>query len=168
MFAWNRWYLPSVGRYLELDPIAKAGGFNGFYGPNWYVYAEGNPLSNIDPWGLLDCHPGESTLVCKCRFDPSVCQFVEPRVTPDLPWWLRWLAPAPLPFFGGDDPPPKPPTDCPPTGSKPCECTCLGPVNPDWNPDDSRHGDRNGGQQPYPTACREECTMRGFGNSQCR
>jgi RHS repeat-associated protein len=51
-YNWNRWYLPSVGRYLELDPIAKAGGFNGEYGPDWYGYAEGNPLSNIDPWGL--------------------------------------------------------------------------------------------------------------------
>jgi RHS repeat-associated protein len=51
-YNWNRWYLPSVGRYLELDPIAKAGGFNGFYGPNWYGYAEGNPLTYIDPLGL--------------------------------------------------------------------------------------------------------------------
>jgi RHS repeat-associated protein len=51
-YNWNRWYLPSVGRYLELDPIALAGGFNGFYGPNWYGYAEGNPLRYSDPWGL--------------------------------------------------------------------------------------------------------------------
>lgn len=51
-YNWNRWYLPSVGRYLELDPIAKAGGFNGFYGPNWYGYAEGNPLRYTDVMGL--------------------------------------------------------------------------------------------------------------------
>jgi RHS repeat-associated protein len=51
-YNWNRWYLPSVGRYLELDPIAKAGGFNGFYGPNWYGYAEGNPSRLLDPTGL--------------------------------------------------------------------------------------------------------------------
>jgi RHS repeat-associated protein len=51
-YNWNRWYLPGVGRYLELDPIAKAGGFNGFYGPNWYGYAEGNPLRWTDPRGL--------------------------------------------------------------------------------------------------------------------
>jgi RHS repeat-associated protein len=50
-YNWNRWYLPSMGRYLELDPIAKAGGFNGFYGPNWYGYAEGNPTSLVDPDG---------------------------------------------------------------------------------------------------------------------
>jgi RHS repeat-associated protein len=51
-YNWNRWYLPSVGRYLELDPIAKAGGFNGFFGPNWYGYAEGNPLRRSDRRGL--------------------------------------------------------------------------------------------------------------------
>jgi RHS repeat-associated protein len=50
-YNWNRWYLPSVGRYLELDPIAKAGGFNGEYGPNWYGYAEGNPVSRSDRTG---------------------------------------------------------------------------------------------------------------------
>jgi RHS repeat-associated protein len=49
---WNRWYLPSMGRYMELDPIAARGGFNGFYGPSWYGYAEGNPLGAIDPDGL--------------------------------------------------------------------------------------------------------------------
>ncbi len=55
-YNWNRWYLPSVGRYLELDPIARAGGFNGFYGPNWYGYAEGNPLKYSDRTGL---YPGQ-------------------------------------------------------------------------------------------------------------
>jgi RHS repeat-associated protein len=47
-YNWNRWYLPTMGRYMELDPIALAGGFNGPFGPNWYGYAEGNPLENID------------------------------------------------------------------------------------------------------------------------
>jgi RHS repeat-associated protein len=51
-YNWNRWYLPSLGRYMELDPIAAGGGFNGFYGPNWYGYAEGNPLRWTDPEGL--------------------------------------------------------------------------------------------------------------------
>lgn len=48
----NRWYLPSIGRYLELDPIALWGGMNGAHGPDWYSYAEGNPLSKADPFGL--------------------------------------------------------------------------------------------------------------------
>jgi RHS repeat-associated protein len=41
-----------MGRYMELDPIALRGGFNGDYGPDWYGYAGGNPLSYTDPRGL--------------------------------------------------------------------------------------------------------------------
>jgi hypothetical protein len=41
-----------AGRYLELDPIALDGGFNGSAGPDWYGYAEGNPLSRTDYMGL--------------------------------------------------------------------------------------------------------------------
>jgi RHS repeat-associated protein len=50
-YNWNRWYLPGVGRYLELDPIALQGGLNGEYGPDWYSYAQGNPLIRLDPTG---------------------------------------------------------------------------------------------------------------------
>jgi RHS repeat-associated protein len=49
---WHRWYLPTIGRYMELDPIALHGGFNGPFGPNWYGYAEGNPLRWTDEEGL--------------------------------------------------------------------------------------------------------------------
>lgn len=51
-YNWNRWYLPSMGRYMELDPIALAGGFNGRWGPDWYGYALQNPGKWIDPTGL--------------------------------------------------------------------------------------------------------------------
>jgi RHS repeat-associated protein len=50
-YNWNRWYLPSVGRYLELDPIAKEGAFNTPLGVDWYGYASGNPMRFIDPNG---------------------------------------------------------------------------------------------------------------------
>jgi RHS repeat-associated protein len=50
-YNWNRWYLPGAGRYLELDPIALAGGFNGFGTPDWYNYGNGNPLTYTDPSG---------------------------------------------------------------------------------------------------------------------
>jgi len=51
-YNWNRWYLASVGRYLEPDPVAMGGGFNGEFGLDWYSYAAGNPLLFIDPLGL--------------------------------------------------------------------------------------------------------------------
>ncbi len=51
-YNWNRWYLPSLGRYMEPDPIAVAGGFNGAFGPDWYAYAVQNPLGYVDPDGL--------------------------------------------------------------------------------------------------------------------
>jgi len=50
-YNWNRWYLPGVGRYLELDPIALEGMMNTEYGPDWYNYALGNPLSYYDADG---------------------------------------------------------------------------------------------------------------------
>jgi RHS repeat-associated protein len=46
-----RWYLPSMARYMELDPAALRGGLNGGYAPDWYGYANGNPLRWTDPKG---------------------------------------------------------------------------------------------------------------------
>jgi RHS repeat-associated protein len=42
----NRDYVPYLGRYLESDPIGLAGGMN------TYQYANGNPLTTIDAFGL--------------------------------------------------------------------------------------------------------------------
>src|SRR5579871_4555692 len=47
-------YDPQTGRYVESDPIGQ------LWGMSTYAYANGNPLSNFDPEGLL------SQAVTKC------------------------------------------------------------------------------------------------------
>lgn len=41
-----RMYSPTLGRFLQTDPIGYGDG------PNWYNYAHGNPVNGTDPFGL--------------------------------------------------------------------------------------------------------------------
>jgi len=46
----NRFYSPALGRFVSKDPI----NFNGGY--NLYRYADGNPVTYTDPFGLSACY----------------------------------------------------------------------------------------------------------------
>lgn len=47
-YNWFRHYDPSIGRYIQSDPIGLSGGWN------TYVYASASPILRVDPFGLSD------------------------------------------------------------------------------------------------------------------
>jgi RHS repeat-associated protein len=106
-YNWNRWYLPGVGRYLELDPIALGEGFNGFGSP-WYNYALSNPLRWTDVMGLAWCPPGlaneEGPRFCYKLWEPPK---PPPPVLPEWECFKRCssgMSPWPLMFGRFVDP----------------------------------------------------------------
>ncbi len=54
---WWRDYDPTLGRYIEADPIGIDGG------QNVYAYVHGDPLNRADPMGLQAVNPLEATCV---------------------------------------------------------------------------------------------------------
>ena len=69
-----RYYDPDAGRFLSVDPITPANG--GVFRTNRFVYANGNPVTNIDPDGRNTNSDGRETDPCAsaanvCAFDSN-------------------------------------------------------------------------------------------------
>lgn len=58
LFMRNRFYSPSLGRFMTEDPIGLAGGDVGFY-----RYVQNNPVNFVDPWGLWSFWFGGTAVV---------------------------------------------------------------------------------------------------------
>ena len=76
-YNWNRYYDPTVGRYVSSDPIGLAGGLNA------YVHLRANPLRYIDPRGL-------------CAADDLGCQMAASPLIPPLYVPGAWIPPGPF------------------------------------------------------------------------
>jgi RHS repeat-associated protein len=137
-YNWNRWYLPGVGRYLELDPTALGGGLNGRGAPDWYNYSLGNPLGFIDPgadtpaaaiplvlWGAGIVVGAWEAYVVQCT-NAGTCPWNRPSCsTPPIDYTPR----PTIPTVGQPDPldptPYRPDENCPEKFSI-CKGICAG------------------------------------------
>src|SRR5437764_1264639 len=66
LFMRSRYYNPYLCRFVNSDPSGFAGGLN------WYAYADGNPVSLLDPFGLGAEEAGFSSWLSKTFSNENV------------------------------------------------------------------------------------------------
>ncbi|WP_211612205.1 RHS repeat-associated core domain-containing protein [Paraburkholderia haematera] len=58
----NRYYSPATGRFISEDPIGYASGQT-----NAYAYVAGNPVQNVDPFGLATTPTADEIISSQCQ-----------------------------------------------------------------------------------------------------
>lgn len=58
----NRYYHPATGRFISEDPIGWASGQT-----NAYAYVNGNPVQNVDPFGLATTPTADEIISSQCQ-----------------------------------------------------------------------------------------------------
>jgi RHS repeat-associated protein len=105
-YNWNRYYDPTLGRYITSDPIGFEGGINS------YSYVQNRPVISIDSRGLKDQKRNQSNT--QDGFDIkgmvlqvlSFCETLITKKAPVLPTIqpaLEVISENPEPFFNGID-----------------------------------------------------------------
>ena len=72
----NRDYSPTLGRFIELDPIGFDAGDN-----NWYRFVGNEPVGRVDPSGLTRCYMPQQQWVQEFEMREFLC--LQPG------WWFN-------------------------------------------------------------------------------